>query len=158
MTDVNIVNLFDNPQLAPTVATWVHTEWSTFSGRSYDETVERFSVGSDAGGLPVTLVALIGGIPAGVASLRAHDSVDYGLPDASPWICNVYVAPHARGHSVASLLCLKLVDCAAARGFPAIFLATSQEDSLYHRLGFQEVHRAEHHGAKLILQLETIAK
>src|SRR3546814_12410333 len=55
-----------------------------------------------------------------------------------PWVCNVYVPPHARGQGIAGLLCRHLERHAAGLGFAALYLASTAGDgSLYYRLGYR---------------------
>jgi GNAT superfamily N-acetyltransferase len=138
MNQLRTIDLLDRPDLLQIVAQWVHDEWSSFSGRSQLQTVQRFA-DVEGGRIPVTLVALVGDEPAGVASLRERDSVDL-LPGAGPWICNVYVTVAMRGRGVAASLCVALEYVAQAMGYSVIYLSTPfGRNSLYHRLGYQEV-------------------
>jgi len=73
----------------------------------------------------------------GVISLREKDSIDFD-PEASPWICGVYVLAHARGRDLAKTLCLKIEDYARDMGFDEIFLANEMgENSLYSAIGYK---------------------
>ena len=141
-----IVDLADRPDLLDVVARWVHDEWGAQRGRTYSTTRSRFIEPSGRTGLPVSRVALIGGRPAGLASLRERDSIDY-LPGATPWVCNVYVASAFRGSGIASALCRSLASAACGLGLNRLFLATSlHEGSLYHKLGYRLVSRCEEAG------------
>src|SRR3546814_10741413 len=63
-----------------------------------------------------------------------------------PWVCNVYVPPHARGQGIAGLLCRHLERHAAGLGFAALHLASTAGDgSLYYRLGYR-TYRTVRHG------------
>jgi GNAT superfamily N-acetyltransferase len=136
---VHVIDLADRADLVDVVARWVHEEWGALRGRSYEGTRLRFAGRAARGALPLSKVALLDGAPAGVASLRASDTLDY-LPGATPWLCNVFVAPAYRGSGAASSLCRSLEAAASSIGFDRIFLATTvREGSLYHRLGYREV-------------------
>lgn len=136
MTQPSIVTLRDHPDALDTVAGWIDREWGSFSGRTLQQTRERFAQELSRPLLPNSCVALAGVRPLGVATLRARDSVDWD-PTATPWICNVYVAEEARGKAVAAGLCQALEDIARRLGYRHIHLATVMaEGSLYHRLGF----------------------
>src|SRR5687767_13735141 len=143
---VDIRDLLDAPQCIEHVVGWIDAQWSALSGRTPEQTAERFTAGIAYGQLPVTFVAQAAdGSCVGVASLRERDSVDW-LPGATPWICNVYVPTQARGLRVASQLCLALEAPARCLGYDAIHLATNRNDSLYHRIGYRELREIEYHG------------
>ena len=69
-----IGDLAAHPEYAEIVAFWVDREWAIFSKRSFAETLARYRDTPGPGKLPITLVALVGGHPCGVASLREKDS------------------------------------------------------------------------------------
>jgi len=142
---IKIVDLCDSPQAIPTVARWIHEEWSKFSKRTSEQTLARFRDDIERGKLPVTLVALQGDKPLGIATLREKDSVDW-YPGVMPWICNVYVTKDSRGLGIASILCKALEKVARKLGFPIVYLATEFEDSLYHRIEYKTFHILEKFG------------
>jgi L-amino acid N-acyltransferase YncA len=149
--DVEIKDLLDAREAVPCVVAWIDSEWASLSGRSRKETHDRFAVNIERARLPITLVAVAKDTGCvGVASLRERDSIDW-LPGASPWICNVYVSKNARGFGIAGQLCRALEREARRLGFKSVFLATSISDSLYHRLGYEEVGRVEHGGHDQLL-------
>lgn len=96
---LSIVTLRDHPDALEPVAGWIDQQWGNFSGRSLDETRERFSQEFAIQGLPTSCVALDAGVAVGVATLREQDSVEWDAR-ATPWICNVYVCDEARGKGV----------------------------------------------------------
>ena len=129
-----------------TVVEWVHREWALLTKRTLEQTRDRFTVEIARDELPITLVAVGNEIVfAGVASLRERDSNDW-LPGASPWICNVYVCAKARGLGIAGQLCRTLEQRALRLGYESVYLTTTRADSLYHKLGYQEVRRSDHGG------------
>ena len=136
-----IIPLSQRPDMVEAVAQWIHDEWAWFSGRSRAETVERFTGETADQELPHTVIAIDADIPLGAATLRERDSYDW-LPNRGPWICNVYVTAEARGRSVALKLCSALINYAKKIDAKEVYLSTEMgKDSLYHRLGFQEITR-----------------
>lgn len=132
----SIKMLRDHPDALEAVAGWIDQEWGSFSGRTLQQTRERFAQELSRPALPNSCVALEGGRPLGVATLRERDSVDWD-PAVTPWICNVYVTEAARGKAVAAGLCRALEEIARGLGYRYIHLATVMaEGSLYHRLGY----------------------
>lgn len=155
--DIKIRDLLDAPACIDSVVAWIDAQWATMSGRTEAQTRERFTQGIVRDALPVTLVAVTSADAcAGVASLRERDSVDW-LSGVTPWICNVYVPAWARGHGVAGRLCLTLEQSARRLGHPMIHLATSRSDSLYHRIGYREIHRADYYGEQEYVLRKTLA-
>ena len=151
---VDILPLRSCPQFAPVIASWVYFQWSVPMRRSWENTLIRYDPGTPEGALPSTFVATLGGAPAAMASLRTADSYDF-LPGSTPWICNVFVHEGARGRGLATLLCEHIAGHAKELGFAELFLATSLENnSLYHGLGFSEVHRVDYFGPKFVLRLD----
>ena len=152
-----VADLLDHPEAIDIVARWINTQWSSISGRTLAQTRERFSEGIERNRLPVTHVAFTDDRLVGVASLRVRDSFDF-LPGATPWICNVFVDERARGRRVAGMLCASLEEQARALGYDEVFLATAKlEDSLYHRLGFEDVARVEAHGEMAAVLRKALA-
>ena len=154
---VKVVDLCDTPQAIPTVARWIHEEWSAFSGRTSEQTLARYRDGIEPGKLPVSLIAVRGEEPIGLASLREKDSVDW-YPGVMPWICNVYVKKDARGMGIASILCKALEMVAKSMGFPIVYLATEFEDSLYHRIGYKTFHILEKLGHTYYVTRHTLPR
>lgn len=151
MTRIAIRRLADYPAALEPVVGWIDEEWGLFSGRSRGETRARFTEDPAASALPLTLVALDGPEPLGVASLRVRDSVDWD-PAHGPWVCNVYVPPSARGRGIAEALCRGLEGEALDLGFAALFLASARgEGSLYERIGYRIYMVVEHDGESLHL-------
>lgn len=143
---IEIRDLLDAPEAVDAVVGWIDAQWAKMSGRTREQTRDRFTQGVIRGQLPITVVAIArDGSCAGVASLRERDSVDW-LSGATPWICNVYVPAAARGSGVASQVCQALEPYARALGFDGIHLATSRTDSLYHRIGYRLVREVDYHG------------
>lgn len=136
MTELSIVTLRDHPDALEPIAGWIDRQWGKFSGRSLQDTRERFSQELATQGLPTSCVALEDGVAVGVATLREQDSIKWDA-QATPWICNVYVCNEARGKGVGGRLCRELEIVAAELGYSEVYLATVRAaDSLYHRLGY----------------------
>lgn len=152
---IEIRDLLDAPEAVDAVVGWIDAQWAGMSGRTREQTLDRFTKGMVRGQLPITVVAIApDGACAGVASLRERDSVDW-LSGVTPWICNVYVPPAARGSGIASQLCQALEPRARALGFHSIHLATARTDSLYHRVGYRFVREVDYHGeAQQVLRKE----
>lgn len=136
MAQLSIVRLRDHRDALEPVARWIDGQWGKFSGRSLQQTRERFAQEFTCAGLPASCVALDGRTAVGVATLRNRDSVNWDA-GATPWICNVYVCDEARGKGIARKLCLALEAIAQELGYSEVYLATVMAaDSLYHQMGY----------------------
>jgi GNAT superfamily N-acetyltransferase len=156
MTAIAIRRLADHPAALEPVVDWIDDEWGVFSGRSREETRMRFTENPTASALPLTLVALDGAEPLGVASLRVRDSIDWDAAHR-PWVCNVYVPPSARRRGIAEALCRGLEREALDLGFAALFLASARgKGSLYERIGYHIYAVVEHGGERLHLMKRTL--
>lgn len=153
---LSIVQLREYPDALGPVVDWIDREWGTFSGRSFSATRAQFAAEFNGDGLPVSVVAISGARPVGVASLRERDSIDWD-PGVIPWVCNVYVVGTARRRGVAGRLCLELEALAAAYGYGRIYLATTMaKDSLYHQLDYRGYKTVESTGQKMLLMRRDI--
>ena len=133
-----IKNLEERSDLVPLAAQWVHKQWAWLTGRTSEETLQRFD-GRQSERLPVNLIALGDGELLGVASLRPYDDV-VPIRNLTPWVTNVFVSPAARGRGVATALVDAICDVARSNGWNKVWLATDDQQSLYLRCGF-EFHR-----------------
>lgn len=151
MAELSIARLRDHGDALETVAGWIDREWGKFSGRSLQQTRERFAQEFTCAGLPTSCVALDGRAAVGVATLRERDSVDWDAA-ATPWICNVFVCDAARSQGVARRLCVSLESIARELGYTKLYLATVMAaDSLYHRLGYKRYRTHETSGSPMYL-------
>ena len=94
--------------------------------------------------LPIAWVAHEGDVALGTAALRITD-LD-GREDLGPWLGGVYTEPHARRRGVASQLCRVAEAKAARMGLHKLYLFTHGQESLYARLGWQQLEPAVWHG------------
>jgi GNAT superfamily N-acetyltransferase len=105
---------------------------------------QRFRAHMNRDVLPIAWLAHEGGRALGTAALRASDLP--GREDLSPWLGGVYVEPPFRGRGIASSLCRTVEERAAALGYRRLYLFTLDQRSLYERLGWRTLERAEWRG------------
>lgn len=139
--NIEIVNLSDHKELIPVISEWVHSEWGNISGRTFEQTVLRYSEGKHDG-LPVILLALADDEPAGIINLREKEDFLMSLTNLSPWITDVYVKQDYRGKGIGSTLMTAAIRKAGALGFKEIYLATEDQQGLYRRHGFGTIDQA----------------
>ncbi len=85
--------------------------------------------------LPIAWVAHSGDEALGMAALRVHDLE--GREDLTPWLGGVFVRPEHRRRGVASQLCRVVEDKAWSLEFETLYLFTTDQQSLYSRLGWE---------------------
>lgn len=133
---VEIVDLRDRPDLAPTVAGWLKEAFFSRRPPVTPEVIGGWLRADMAGApMPRAFVAAIGGEPCGCARFVAADHP--GEPDLTPWLAMVYVTPPRRRQGVASALVRAVQAAAREAGYPTLFLHTRDQAALYARLGFE---------------------
>lgn len=133
---IEIVDLRDRPALFETVVGWHQVQWGRIRPRAQIEQWYRESLAGAAN--LFTLVALVDGMPAGMASLRPCDAYYASHSHLTPWLDSVYVASAFRQRGVARALCRAIMRQAFRNGFTALYLGTDSPtaEQLYTELGF----------------------
>ncbi|MGJ7461500.1 GNAT family N-acetyltransferase [Halomonas sp. MA07-2] len=132
------------------LARWEFQQWSYLDPeRRLDEALFAFREQCGPGGVPSVFVALCGDLPVGMASLIADDMHD--RPDLTPWLASVYMLPAWRGRGIASRLVQRVEEEARAHGIEHFHLFTSDRQSLYRRLGWDEQERCVYRGEAVTL-------
>jgi len=129
----SIHHLFRHPQHLRTVAGWIYREfWEDRNG--YDQATLEKLLGDadDPDRIPISLVALIDGVPAGTVNLIAHDNSK--RPELTPWLAALVVVRKFRGRGIGSALVRRLLTEAARLGIATLYLGTDTPD-FYTRLG-----------------------
>lgn len=133
--DFRIEPLADHIDAIPTLADWHHAEWGHLNKAiSREARAERLRARATRGGIPTTVVALVGDGLAGSASLVESD-MDTHM-ELTPWLASVYVAPEFRRRGIASALVEEIEQLAAEEGVPTLWLWTPDQERLYARLGW----------------------
>ncbi len=123
---------------------------SLIADRYFDEwnidkstTINRLNAFPDSG-IPFQLVMMLDGIP--IATGGVYDHV--GLLDAEPrlkvyhpWLALVYTMPEHRGKGYGALLCEEIQAQAKSTRTDMLYLFTHTAESLYKRLGWEEMER-----------------
>lgn len=137
--------LADCPTAIPQLAAWHQAQFGYLSpGRTTAERVERFQAHLQRNAIPTTFVALQDGAPAGSASLVVNDMSI--LPDLTPWLAGVYVAPDHRRTGLGATLVRRVMQEAAALGVGRLYLYTHDRMTFYRTLGWQVIAPYEYRG------------
>jgi N-acetylglutamate synthase-like GNAT family acetyltransferase len=134
VTDFDIIELADAPELLDTCASWSFGLWGCQSGGSLAATQADFVSATRHARDAFTFVARRSARTAGMASLRASDFK--GRPDLTPWLAGVYVHPEHRRAGLAHALVQRVEAQARQQGHLRLYLITEQAETLYAELGW----------------------
>ncbi len=138
-----------------TVAGWIHAQWAHLRpGSSFAETRARVAERLAGTLVPSLHVVEVAGAPVATASLVECDLTT--RPALTPWVASVYVAPPYRGRGLASQLVDHLAGLAANGGVRKLYLHTPDRQSLYARLGWQELEELTYRGELVTLMVRTL--
>ena len=105
--------------------------------------------GARPAGVPSVFVAMKEGQALGTASLSPDDmSIRREL---SPWLASVYVPPEQRGQGLASALVRRVEQEARDHGIEWLHLYTPDQQSLYRRLGWEELEELDYLGERVTI-------
>jgi len=137
-----IEQLSQRPDLLPTVARWIYSEWWTeIDAATVDTLTDLLRANLTANQIPLTLVASVDRYPVGTATLVAHDAGTDEWPELSPWLAAVYVMPEYRRRGIGASLVRAIVESATSLDVGALYLWTVGREQFYAGLGWQVMHR-----------------
>jgi predicted N-acetyltransferase YhbS len=129
---VSIDHLCQHPEHISRVAAWIHGAFWTRSGKGVEVVIDLLHEAVDPARVPLSLLALSDGSPAGTVNLIASDSKV--RPDLTPWLAALFVEPAHRGQGIGAALVRRLVTEAARLGCTEMFLETDIPE-FYAQLG-----------------------
>jgi len=145
MGEMKISYLADVAELASQLVPGLLEHWRPLAPEDTAEArMQRFRTHLNRDALPIAWLAHEDGQALGTAALRMSDLP--GHEELAPWLGGVYVAPPYRGRGIASALCRTVEARAAALGYERLHLFTLDRQSLYTRLGWRPLGRAEWRG------------
>ena len=152
---IKFYHLADHKDMIPVCASWAYGRWGCQSGGSIERAINRFSEGANKKKIPMTLVAMMDGKPAGMASLWESDCES--KLHLSPWLASLYVHPFYRGLGIASDLVKKLEKESFNLGYKHLYLVTEDAGALYSKLGWTKLEDAKTlHGNALIMEKSLV--
>ena len=138
-----IVDLRDVPNYRDAVIDQNYQEWAATIDMDRDTMANLFAMDKPCGELPITLLAILDEDYLGCISLRDGPLGMQKYPQAyhpdKPWISNLWVAEAARRQKLATRLINAAEKVARGLGFEQLYISTFVTDSLYDRLGYEEV-------------------
>ena len=152
---LTIEYLADYPQYIPVVAKWLHSEWGHHNPdktvQDYEESVRRH-LGRNS--IPLMLIALWDGLPAGTASIYVQDMSIH--EELSPWLASVFVSPDQRNKGIGSKLVGAIEENARNLRIARLYLWTPDKEHFYSRLGWSVLERLEHFNQPVVLMTKAI--
>ncbi len=145
-----VAHLFEHPDHRRLVAGWIFDAFWRERPES-DLTIASFGArladATEPDRIPLSLLALVDGRPAGTVNLIEND--DSKRSYLRPWLAALVVAPQFRRAGIGSALVRALCDHAARLDIPELYLGTDIPD-FYRRLGAVLVERdGDHHVMRL---------
>ena len=120
---ISIDHLFHHPEHLRLVARWIYNEfWVGKAGYSVETFENLLRQAGDPDHIPLSLVALVDGQPAGTVNLIQCDSER--RPHLFPWLAALVVVPEHRRKGVGSLLVRRVVGEATKLGYDELYLGT----------------------------------
>jgi GNAT superfamily N-acetyltransferase len=152
---MEITYLADHPELVPVLARWLLDEWGHIvADPTIDAAEARYRDWCRKDALPLSLVALEEGKPAGMASVRFHEMKQY--PQFEHWLATVYVVPERRGNGIGSALVAAAEKTARKFGVGALYLYTPDKERFYTRLGWSLVEMTPHKGKTVYVMRKNL--
>ncbi|GEN27204.1 N-acetyltransferase GCN5 [Halovibrio variabilis] len=144
-SDIILKRLRADDSIGAVVAGWTFAAWGHLHpGLTLEQAIERTKANCGQAGVPSIFVAMQGETPIGTASLIADDMSI--RREFTPWLASVFVVPEWRGQGIASALVRQVETEATAKGLERFYLYTPDQQSLYRRLGWQELESLEYRG------------
>jgi predicted N-acetyltransferase YhbS len=130
---IRIDHLFQHPEHIPLVAGWIYREfWTDKRGYSVGTFEELLGQAAGRDRIPLSLLALVDGRPAGTVNLIVNDNSLRS--ELSPWLAALIVVPEFRGQGLGSRLVRELAGEARRLGYRELYLGTDIP-GFYTRLG-----------------------
>lgn len=146
--------LQDRPELVPVLAPTIVAHYeSIVPEENIVARTAKLRSHMNKNKLPIAWVAHSEGDPLGMAALRVHDLE--GREDLTPWLAGVFVRPEHRRRGVASALCRVVEENAWLLGFETLYLFTTDQQSLYSRLGWRFLDKAAWRGIPADIMVKT---
>jgi predicted N-acetyltransferase YhbS len=146
-----IEHLFRRPEHLPWVAARIYREfWVGRDGYSPEFFAALLRDASSPDRIPLSLLALVDGAPAGTINLIEND--DSARPHLRPWLAALVVEEGFRGRGVGSTLVRRLLGEARRLGEERVYLG-SDNPGFYERLGARVLERPP--GGIAVLELGT---
>jgi len=132
---MSIINLADEPEHIPTLATWHDSEWAHLNpGRSLEQRIQSMQAYLGGNLIPSTFIYKHQDRLAGSAAITASDMDN--KPQWTPWLASVFVEPSFRNQGIGSQLVRHVMTQALRAGITRLYLFTPDRAAFYQKLGW----------------------
>ena len=155
MADINyqIIKPGDDEEIA-LIATWYLKEWNIPTATTVAK-IKKLSGDNNE----FQVLMIVDNEPIATGGLYNHVAIldkEPGLKMYKNWLALVYTTPAQRGKGFGTLLCKEIQQQSAALGLKEIYLFTHTAESLYQRLGWQQVERLNLAGKEIIVMTKAL--
>ncbi|MDF7800313.1 GNAT family N-acetyltransferase [Pontiellaceae bacterium B1224] len=152
---MNILNLKDEPQHLPILASWHHAEWLHLNPEgSLEDRIEKMGLYLSDDPIPSTFIYVDQNRLIGSAAVIEHDMDTH--KELSPWLASVYVHPECRNRGIGSKLVRHVMQYIHQIGFSELYLFTEDQVSFYSSLGWVSVSEETYRKADVTVMKTTI--
>ena len=155
--NITIDYLANHRELAHDVATFSYAEWHSLydqRGQTFADVESIINERAKVGSLPLAFVAFRREQVVGTVSLKVRDLEI--RPDLTPWLGGLLVVSNWRHLGIGSLLIERALKEAKILKLRRLYLWTTSAESLYLKLGWSEVERAEYCGRSIVVMERVI--
>jgi N-acetylglutamate synthase-like GNAT family acetyltransferase len=147
---MTIEYLADHPEAMPLLAHWQHAEWGHLRpGDSIEARQARLQNYSNRDRIPLTVVALEGGVVLGSASLVPHDMET--RMELTPWLAGVFVGEGYRRKGIGAELVRRIMAEAGKLNVPLLYLYTVHSEKFYAGLGWTLQERTAYRDQQVVI-------
>jgi hypothetical protein len=144
----------DNLDEINLIAEWYLKEWNI----PKETTVQKISLCSEVG-IPFQLLMKMNGSPIATGGIYNHVGLLEYEPKYKmygPWLALVYTSPENRNKGYGASLCEKIQEISKSLGLKEIYLFTFTAESLYKKIGWQEIERLNYKGKDTVIMKKAL--
>ena len=148
-----IINLKDEPENLPTLASWHQQEWSHLNlGEDLAARISRMQPHLDGQLIPSTYIAKDDVLLGSAAIVKKDMKIE---PQLTPWLASVYVGPENRRRGIGRQLVLHVMAQARKGGIDRLYLYTPDKADFYLKLGWSILYQRPYHNLDVtIMQVQ----
>lgn len=152
---IAIEYLASRPELVPILASWVFDYWGKmYRMKSVAEQIEKISERLNTDRFPLALVALIGSVPVGTASLKIQEMTTH--KHLYHWLGTVYVVPEYHNQGIGSALVKRAETKAKELGVQTLYLHTPDKERFYLNRGWETIERPIYYDMPVVVMKKEL--